>query len=323
MNPESASTASQDTSSSSSKYASTYYTQHLATDTLITVNRLQADVEHALAEDLGMDNDTNTKQIKDIAELDITAQLIPATAVVNAHIVCRDAAVIAGIAWADYAFKACADDLHVEWLVQDGQKVTPDTVIVKLHGPARGILTAERVALNFIQTLSATATLTAAYVAQLAGSGITLLDTRKTLPKLRLAQKYAVQCGHGQNHRIGLFDAFLIKENHIMACGGIAHAVAKAQRIAPNTLVEVEVENLEELQQAINAGADVIMLDNFSTKQIHAAVAINQGKSKLEVSGNITDARIAELKDTGVDYISSGALTKNVQAIDLSLRIID
>jgi nicotinate-nucleotide pyrophosphorylase (carboxylating) len=284
---------------------------------------IQQDVEQALAEDLGVLSHQQSEIISEIASNDITAQLIPADTIVTANIICRDDAVISGIAWAEYAFKACDPTLQIQWQVKDGSTISPDTLLVTITGSARAILTAERVALNFLQTLSATATVTKSYVRMLEGSGITLLDTRKTLPKLRFAQKYAVQCGRGKNHRIGLYDAFLIKENHIFACGGIANAVAQAKVIAADTLIEVEVENLAELEQAINAGADVIMLDNFSTKQIHQAVAINAGKSKLEVSGNITDARIAELKDTGVDFISSGALTKNIHAIDLSLRIID
>jgi nicotinate-nucleotide pyrophosphorylase (carboxylating) len=303
----------------SSPLASSHCPQHLASDTLIPMSIIQQDVEQALAEDLGV----LSHQQSEIASNDITAQLIPADTIVTAHIICRDDAVISGIAWAEYAFKTCDPTLQIQWQVKDGSTISPDTLLVTITGSARAILTAERVALNFLQTLSATATVTKSYVRMLEGSGITLLDTRKTLPKLRFAQKYAVQCGRGKNHRIGLYDAFLIKENHIFACGGIANAVAQAKVIAADTLIEVEVENLAELEQAINAGADVIMLDNFSTKQIHQAVAINAGKSKLEVSGNITDARIAELKDTGVDFISSGALTKNIHAIDLSLRIID
>lgn len=307
----------------SSPLASSHCPQHLASDTLIPMSIIQQDVEQALAEDLGVLSHQQSEIISEIASNDITAQLIPADKIVTAHIICRDDAVISGIAWAEYAFKACDPTLQIQWQVKDGSTISPDTLLVTIIGSARAILTAERVALNFLQTLSATATVTKSYVRMLEGSGITLLDTRKTLPKLRFAQKYAVQCGRGKNHRIGLYDAFLIKENHIFACGGIANAVAQAKVIAADTLIEVEVENLAELEQAINAGADVIMLDNFSTKQIHQAVAINAGKSKLEVSGNITDARIAELKDTGVDFISSGALTKNIHAIDLSLRIID
>ena len=305
----------------SSPLASSHCPQHLTSDTLIPMSIIQQDVEQALAEDLGVLSHQQSEIISEIASNDITAQLIPADTIVTAHIICRDDAVISGIAWAEYAFKACDPTLQIQWQVKDGSTISPDTLLVTITGSARAILTAERVALNFLQTLSATATVTKSYVRMLEGSGITLLDTRKTLPKLRFAQKYAVQCGRGKNHRIGLYDAFLIKENHIFACGGIANAVAQAKVIAADTLIEVE--NLAELEQAINAGADVIMLDNFSTKQIHQAVAINAGKSKLEVSGNITDARIAELKDTGVDFISSGALTKNIHAIDLSLRIID
>ena len=302
-----------------SPLAMSIYPEHLTSDELITRSIIHQDIDTALAEDLGL----LTLHTDNIGSQDITAQLIEHDTVVTAHIICRDKAVIAGIAWATCAFERCHNQLTIQWHVKDGQEVAPNTQLATITGNARAILTAERVALNFLQTLSATATVTQSYVAKLKGSGITLLDTRKTLPKIRFSQKYAVQCGGGQNHRIGLYDAFLIKENHIFACGGIDKAIAKAKVIAPNTLIEVEVENLNELQQAIHAHADVIMLDNFSTKQIHEAVAMNAGKSKLEVSGNITDARIAELKDTGVDYISSGALTKNIHAVDLSLRIID
>ena len=303
----------------SSPLAMSIYPQHLASDRLISRSIIQQDVDTALAEDLGIMSLNNDS----IGSQDITAQLIAHDTLVTAQIICRDDAVIAGIAWATYAFERCHNELTVQWHVKDGQTVPPDTRLATITGNGRAILTAERVALNFLQTLSATATVTKSYVRKLEGSGITLLDTRKTLPKMWFAQKYAVQCGQGQNHRIGLFDAFLIKENHIFACGGIDKAITQAKTISPNTLIEVEVENIDELQQAIHGGADVIMLDNFSTKQIHEAVAINAGKSKLEVSGNITDARIAELKDTGVDFISSGALTKNIHAVDLSLRIID
>ncbi|MDC8830178.1 carboxylating nicotinate-nucleotide diphosphorylase [Alteromonas gilva] len=266
----------------------------------------------ALAEDLGGNVDISA---------DITANLIPAEQQADATIITREDCVVCGVAWAKAAFSLVDASLTQHWHVEDGDKITADTVLVSLSGSARSLLTAERTALNFLQLLSATATETAFYVSLLAGSPTRILDTRKTLPGLRLAQKYAVACGGGKNHRIGLFDAFLIKENHIMACGGIASAVSAAKQLAPGKPVEVEVENLDELQQAIVAGADIVMLDNFSNEQIQRAVSINAKRCKLEVSGNITSERLTSLAQLGVDYISSGALTKHIKAIDLSLRI--
>jgi len=215
--------------------------------------------------------------------------------------------------------------VEIEWLVKDGDKVAANTELCRLKGPSRILLTGERTALNFLQTLSATATTTYQYSQLLDNYKTKLLDTRKTLPGMRLAQKYAVRCGGGVNHRIGLFDAYLIKENHIFACGGIAQAVKAAKQLNPGKTVEVEVENLDEFSQALAAEADIIMLDNFSITDIEQAVQQNKNNSshqaKLEVSGNVTDERLQELAATGVDFISSGALTKNIQAIDLSMRI--
>lgn len=279
---------------------------------LPSAETIAAQVNVALSEDLGGINNPDN---------DITAGLVPATTHAQATIITREDCVISGIAWAQEAFDQMGSDIEVEWLVADGDKVNADTVLANITGNARGILTAERTALNFLQTLSATATVTAFYVAKLTGSHTKILDTRKTLPGLRMAQKYAVTCGGGKNHRIGLYDAYLIKENHVFACGSIAKAVAQANENHPDKPVEVEVENLEELKLAIDAGANIVMLDNFTNEQIEQAVAINQGKAKLEVSGNITDERLKELSVFGVDFISSGALTKHVNAIDLSLRI--
>ncbi|AXR07475.1 carboxylating nicotinate-nucleotide diphosphorylase [Salinimonas sediminis] len=252
---------------------------------------------------------------------DITANLIAANKLARATIITREAATICGVQWVTQAFALIDANVELTWHVADGDVVTANTTLVSLQGNARSILTAERTALNFLQTLSGTATVTAYYASLLAGSPTRILDTRKTLPGLRLAQKYAVSCGGGTNHRIGLFDAYLIKENHIFACGSIAQAVAKAKATHADKPVEVEVENLEELQQALTAGADIVMLDNFSNEQIESAVALNKGQSKLEVSGNVTDERLQSLAKIGVDFISSGALTKHVQAIDLSLRV--
>ena len=273
---------------------------------------IPAQVAAALREDLG-------GQIT--ADNDITANLIAPDTQATATIITREPATICGVQWVNETFSQIDNHLVVDWQVSDGDEVQPDTTLVTISGTARSILTAERTALNFLQTLSGTATVTRRYTQLLAGSGTKILDTRKTLPGLRLAQKYAVKCGGGENHRIGLFDAYLIKENHIYACGSIANAVSTAKSTHPDKPVEVEVENMDELQQALDAGADIIMLDNFTNEQIQRAVSLNQGKSKLEVSGNITDERLSSLATLGVDFISSGALTKHVQAIDLSLRV--
>jgi len=273
---------------------------------------IREQVANALIEDLG--GELN-------AANDITANLINEDVSAKATIITREDCVVCGVAWVNQAFALIDESVEVNWHVADGDNVSADTVLVSLEGSARAILTAERTALNFLQTLSATATVTSFYAKLLSNSATKILDTRKTLPGLRYAQKYAVRCGGGQNHRVGLFDAFLIKENHIFSCGGINKAVQRAKEMMPGKLVEVEVENIEELQQAMQAGADIVMLDNFTNEQIQQAVSINNGQCKLEVSGNITNERLASLATLGVDYISSGALTKHVQAIDLSLRI--
>lgn len=273
---------------------------------------IREQVTNALIEDLG--GELN-------AANDITANLINDDVSAKATIITREDCVVCGVAWVNQAFALIDESVEVNWHVADGDNVSADTVLVSLEGSARAILTAERTALNFLQTLSATATVTAFYAELLSNSNTKILDTRKTLPGLRYAQKYAVRCGGGQNHRVGLFDAFLIKENHIFSCGGIDKAVQRAKEMMPGKLVEVEVENIDELQQALQAGADIVMLDNFTNEQIQQAVSINSGQCKLEVSGNITNERLASLATLGVDYISSGALTKHVQAVDLSLRI--
>jgi nicotinate-nucleotide pyrophosphorylase (carboxylating) len=268
------------------------------------------DVVAALIEDLG---GTLTPSH------DITANLIDADTVASAKIITREPGIMCGQAWANEAFLTVDSTLNITWHKHDGDAIAANDVLMEVSGNARTILTAERTALNFLQFLSGTATVTHAYAALLINSVTKLLDTRKTIPRYRQAQKYAVTCGGGQNHRMGLYDAFLIKENHIKACGGIANAVSKARSMEPGKTIEVEVENLEELHQAIAAGADIIMLDNFNTKQVQQAVLIAKGRCKLEVSGNITDERLLELAKTGVDYVSSGALTKHVKALDLSL----
>ena len=267
---------------------------------------IQINVQHALAEDIG--------------DGDITAQLTPADEVAHARVITREDMVLAGRPWVDAIFAQLDPTVEVIWLKNDGDTVLANDAFLELKGNARTLLTGERPALNFVQTLSAVATKVNGYVKLLDGLNTKILDTRKTLPGLRIAQKYAVAMGGGQNHRIGLFDAFLIKENHIMAAGGIAQAIAKAHQIAPGKPVEVEVETWAELDQALEAQADIVMLDNFSQQQMIDAVKHVAGRCKLEASGNITIANLREVATTGVDYISMGVLTKDVKAVDLSMR---
>jgi nicotinate-nucleotide pyrophosphorylase (carboxylating) len=294
------------------------------------IEKLQQDINKtiawALCEDLGASTIPNASD-------DITAMLIPETEQAIATVITREDCIVCGVAWVNEVFAQLDASLahsgdqptnsvqtKITWFVNDGEAVEANTTLFELEGNARTLLTGERVALNFLQTLSATATLTSQCVKELANSNTKLLDTRKTLPGLRSAQKYAVLCGGGVNHRIGLFDAFLIKENHIAACGGIAAAVATAKANHSDKTVEVEVESFDELEQALTAGADIIMLDNFTPEMIEQAVTATRGKAKLEVSGNMTIETLQEYSKAGVDYISSGALTKHVQAIDLSMR---
>ena len=251
---------------------------------------------------------------------DITASLIPANANNEATIITREHGVFCGKAWADEVFKQLGGEVQIEWNVEDGDKVAPNQVLCTLSGPSRALLTGERNAMNFIQTLSGCATAVAEYAEKIEGTGCRLLDTRKTIPGLRSALKYAVACGGGFNHRIGLFDAYLIKENHIIANGGISQTIKTAKELNPGKPVEVETESLEELQEAIEAGADIIMLDNFTTDMMREAVKINAGRAALENSGNVTLETIREYAETGVDYISVGALTKHLKAMDLSMR---
>ncbi|PSW64723.1 nicotinate-nucleotide diphosphorylase [Photobacterium leiognathi subsp. mandapamensis] len=268
-------------------------------------------VADTLREDLGGEIDPN---------LDITAGLIPADSQGVATIITREHGVFCGKMWADEVFKQLGGEVTIEWHVEDGDVVEPNQTLCTLSGPSRILLTGERNAMNFIQTLSGCATLTAQYAKQLEGTDTRLLDTRKTIPGLRSALKYAVTCGGGFNHRIGVFDAYLIKENHIIACGGIKQAITTAKKLNPNKPVEVETESLDELKQAIEAGADIVMLDNFNLEMMREAVAFNAGRVALENSGDITLSNIRECAETGVDYISVGALTKHVKAMDLSMR---
>ncbi|WP_372863409.1 carboxylating nicotinate-nucleotide diphosphorylase, partial [Pseudoalteromonas sp.] len=247
-------------------------------------------------------------------------QLIPQAEQANAKVITREDCIFCGKDLIIEVFKQVDPSVVVNICVNDGDFVSANSTLFTASGSARAILTAERTALNFVQTLSGTATTTAHYVKELSGTSTQLLDTRKTIPGLRALQKYAVKCGGGANHRIGLFDAFLIKENHIAACGGINNAVAQAKRNHADKPIEVEVESFDELEQAINAGADIIMLDNFNPEQIRQAVTITNKRAKLEVSGNMTLETLKAYSQAGVDFISSGALTKNLQSIDLSMR---
>ena len=258
---------------------------------------------------------------EDIASGDITAELIGADVQARSRIVTREDGILCGTAFALEAFQQIDPSCHVEWAAQDGDAIAADSLVCTLSGPARALLTGERTALNFLQLLSGTASTAGQYAARVAHTGVKLLDTRKTVPGLRLAQKYAVTCGGCYNHRIGLFDAFLIKENHISAAGSIAKAVAAARDVAPDKPVEVEVENEVELEQALTAGADRIMLDNFTLEALRDAVSHTAGSADLEASGNVTDETLVAIAETGVDFISIGALTKHVRALDLSMRI--
>lgn len=258
---------------------------------------------------------------EDVATGDITARLIEENAQASARIITREDGVLCGKAFVNETFQQVDSSCQLTWQASDGDAIAADSLLCRITGPARALLTAERTALNFLQLLSGTASTAARYAARVAHTRVTLLDTRKTIPGLRLAQKYAVTCGGCDNHRIGLFDAFLIKENHIAAAGGISAAVLAARQIAPDKPVEVEVENADELKQALDAGADRIMLDNFSVPDLKAAVAYTNGRAQLEASGNVTDETLVSIAETGVDLISIGALTKHVTALDLSMRM--
>ena len=259
---------------------------------------------------------------EDIGTGDLTAALIPLDAMADAWVISREEAVLCGQPWVDEVFRQLDPSVSVQWQASEGERVQAEQPLFRLRGTARALLTGERTALNFLQTLSGTATIARRYADAVAGLGVKILDTRKTIPGLRDAQKYAVRCGGCYNHRYGLYDGVLIKENHILAAGSIGRAVAKVRPYAQGRLIEVETESLDELQQALEAGADIIMLDNFPLAQIAEAVSINRGRAKLEVSGNVSLTGLRPLAETGVDYISTGALTKHVQAIDLSMRFV-
>ena len=260
---------------------------------------------------------------EDVGTGDVTAALVPLQQQVRAHVVAREPAVLCGTQWVSETFRQLDAAIRLEWQAADGERIAADQVLLNLSGPARPILTGERTALNFLQTLSATATAASRYVEAIAGTNCRIIDTRKTLPGLRLAQKYAVRCGGAQNHRIGLYDMVLIKENHIIAAGSIATAIASARRTSPGIPVETEVESLTEFDQALAGGADIILLDELSLDDMRTAVTRNRergSKAKLEASGSVTLATVRDIALTGVDYISIGGITKHVQAVDLSMR---
>ena len=257
---------------------------------------------------------------EDVGGGDLTAALIPETAQAEATVISREKAVLCGAAWFDAVFRQIDPSVAIEWRAADGERIEPNQLLCALRGPARALLTGERTALNFLQALSGTTTLARQFADTVAGTGATILDTRKTLPGLRLAQKYAVRCGGCQNHRIGLFDAVLIKENHILAAGSITAAIAAARRLHPGVTVEVEVESLAELEEALAAGPDIVMLDNFDLGTMAEAVRVTAKRVKLEASGNVNFNTVRKIAETGVDYISIGGLTKDVRAIDLSMR---
>jgi nicotinate-nucleotide pyrophosphorylase (carboxylating) len=263
---------------------------------------------------------------EDVGSGDLTAQLIPADRVARASVITREDAVLCGTAWFDEVFRQVDARIRVTWSARDGERVRAAQQLCTLEGPARSLLTGERTALNFLQSLSATATVTRTYVDGVAGTKCRILDTRKTIPGLRIAQKYAVRCGGGTNHRIGLFDAILVKENHIAAAGSIAAAVNEARRIAPQVLLEVEVENLAQLREALDARVDRVLLDNFSLADMRAAVQTTRAhanaRTELEASGNMSLETLRAVAETGVDFISVGGLTKHVRAVDLSMRFL-
>jgi nicotinate-nucleotide pyrophosphorylase (carboxylating) len=271
---------------------------------------IQRSVAQALAEDVGTG--------------DLTAQLIPDDVAARGRVITRENAVLCGTAWFDAVFRMLDPESSVVWHVKDGDRVAPGQSLCEVFAGARALLTAERSALNFLQMLSGTATTTSRYVNAVAGTRAAIVDTRKTLPGLRMAQKYAVKVGGGVNHRIGLYDGVLIKENHIIAAGSVKKALKQAQKLAPsNVFIEIEVENLDQLEEALQCGATLILLDNLTVPEMAQAVAINAGRAKLEASGGVGLERVREIADTGVDRISIGALTKDLRAIDLSLRHVE
>jgi nicotinate-nucleotide pyrophosphorylase (carboxylating) len=268
-----------------------------------------------------IDEDVRRFLAEDVGSGDLTALVIPEEKLAKATVVTREAMLVCGQAWVNAVFKKLDPNVKIDWQYEEGQQAFSGDVLCYLSGSARALLTGERAALNMLQTLSATASLANQYAKALEGMSTVVLDTRKTIPGLRLAQKYAVRCGGGVNHRVGLYDGILIKENHIMAAGSIKNAVAAARVVSQTVDVEVEVENIAEVKQALDAKADILLLDNFSLEQLKEAVDLNKGSAKLEASGNVNLSTIRDIAKTGVDFISVGALTKNIQAVDLSMRV--
>lgn len=264
----------------------------------------------------------NLALAEDVGTGDITAQLIPSDQTIKANVITREDAVLCGCAWVEEVFQQLDKSVEITWHAKEGEQLNANQKIFSLKGNARSILTGERCALNFVQSLSYTASVAREYAQLVADTKLTVLDTRKTIPGWRLAQKYAVTVGGAQNHRVGLYDAFLIKENHIMAAGSIENAISQAKKIAPGKTIEVETESLDEVNQAVTAGADIIMLDNFSLDMMSEAVSTYGDKVKFEASGNMTKQDLLDVAKTGVDFVSVGALTKHIQAIDLSLRVV-
>ncbi|MEM9623088.1 MAG: carboxylating nicotinate-nucleotide diphosphorylase [Pseudomonadota bacterium] len=279
-------------------------------DEITLLNAAQLNVRAALSEDLGN-------------EKDVSAALIPTDVAARAQVISRDAGIFCGRVWVEETAKQVDSNILIDWCKEDGERISANDVLFYLTGSAPALLTAERTMLNFVQLLSGTATKTAAYVGLIAATECTLLDTRKTIPGLRVAQKYAVTCGGGANHRQGLYDAYLLKENHIAAAGSISAAVQNARQANPHLTLEVEVESLAELEEAIAAGADIAMVDNFTLEQTRTAVTMARGNIKLEASGGIDEKSITDIAATGVDYISIGELTKNIDPLDLSMRFVD
>lgn len=293
-----------------------------ATQLLRKINKPMIGITHA-----DIRKQVSLALAEDIGTGDLTASLVPVDKRLAARVICREQAVICGIAWFEECFRQLSPGIEISWLVREGETVLADQQLCEITGNARALLTAERTALNYLQLLSAVATQTRRYVEAVSGTGTVIVDTRKTLPGLRLAQKYAVKCGGGENHRFGLYDGILIKENHIFAAGGIAPALQKAKEIAPaGVFIQIEVETLDELQQALTAGAPMILLDNFDLQTLRDAVALNRRLSNppaiLEASGNITLINVRTIAETGVDRISIGSLTKNLKAVDLSMRFL-
>ncbi len=278
----------------------------------INVHFLKADVQANVSAAL----------LEDVGDGDITARLIPADEQASAAVITREDATICGVDWVNEVARQVDPTISISWMVADGQQAEANQLLFQAYGNARSLLTFERSALNFLQCLSGTASIAHYYASLVADTNVKLLDTRKTIPGLRKAQKYAVSCGQCYNHRIGLYDAFLIKENHIAACGGISQAIAAARQQEPSKTVEVEVESMGELQQALDASADRIMLDNFTLRDMREAVQLAEGRAELEASGGITEQTLRPIAETGVDYISIGALTKDCRAIDLSMRFV-